>query len=48
MSLLLLILVRLEEWLREDTKDGSMPRIVDSLGVGGEVAGDFTGGLGPH
>jgi hypothetical protein len=35
-------------WLREDTEGDSMARVVDSLAVGGEVAGDFTGGLGPH
>jgi hypothetical protein len=37
-----------EPWLREDTEGGSMARVVDSLAVGGEVAGDFTRGLGPH
>ena len=32
-SLLLLILVRLEEWLPEDIKDGSMRRAADSRHV---------------
>jgi len=48
MCLLLIILVRLEEWLREDANHGFMPQVVDLPAVGGELAGDFIGGRGPR